>query len=458
MGPAGKPKTTIGLSAFDSLRAEDEPWLDKCFVPPPDFDLIAGARSSLVFGAIGSGKTTLFQALLARLAPSHDQKEPPAHLVINWHPHPAESDLSGSDAAAVQLTHILGSCADELLAYLARWPDGFITAPADAQQTLVWFVHHHLGADLGQRITFHAAQANKSSRSLLHTLLSRESSDEWLSAAKLTIVINEFTKALQEVRIGTVYILLSPDVLDTQEQTANSLYTFLSSLTLFENRHFLYKMIIPARLKSQLASAGVVNRRRVDVYSLNWSTEDLVEIAVRRTAMAAGESLNELAEICEDPKLVRWLERSSGDSPRGWLECITPLVAQYLRRRRPISTKEWTAIRTKSPPSLTFDEKEGLVAGWRCIDDLPEVPLALLRYLYEHRDRVCTRSELFHRAYLPARYPDASPERGHEYPKEYGDLLDTAIWRLRQKLEPDPRSPIYVITKRGKGYKLEHAW
>jgi hypothetical protein len=448
-----------GLSVFDSLRAEDEPWLDQCFVPPPDFDLIAGARSSLVFGAVGSGKTVLFQALLARLTPPQTQKELPSRLIVNWRPVPLEPGASGSAAAAVQLTHVLSGCADALLAYLARWPDKFTIAPADIQQTLVWFIHHHLEADARQRITAHAAQAQESGRSLLRSLLSRERSDEWLSAARPATIINELVKALREIGPRAVYVLVNPDTLGDPEQVESSLHAFLSSLTLFENRHFVYKMVLPAKLKESLASTGVVNRRRVDVYPLSWSVEDLTEIVVRRTAVAAGEPVSGLTEICEDIELVRWLERTGGDSPRGWLECVTPLVAQYLRRRRRISTQEWKAIRTKSPPPLVFnDEDESVTVGWRCIDDLPEVPLALLRYLYDHRNRVCTRDELYHQAYLSARYPDAPPEERREYPEEYDGVLDTVISRLRQKIEPDPRPPIYVVTKRDRGYKLDHVW
>ena len=221
-----------GLSAFDSLRAEDEPWLDRCYVPPPDLDLIAGTRSSLVFGTVGSGKTALFRALLARLAPSQDQKEPPSRLIVNWHPRPLEPGVWGSAAAAAQLSHVLSSCADALLAHLARWPDEFTAAPDDAQQTLEWFIHHHLGLDAQQRIAAHATQAPESGRALLHALRSREGSSEWLAAAKPATVINELVKTLREIGLGAVCVLVGPDALDAPERIMDSLCAFLSSLTL----------------------------------------------------------------------------------------------------------------------------------------------------------------------------------------------------------------------------------
>lgn len=42
---------------------------------------------------------------------------------------------------------------------------------------------------------------------------------------------------------------------------------------------------------------------------------------------------------------------------------------------------------------------------------------------------------------------------GHEYRHEL-DYIKVFIRRLREKLEPDPRSPRYILTERGVGYKL----
>jgi hypothetical protein len=450
----------IGLLAFDSLRAEDEPWLDQCYVPPPDFDLIAGTRSAIVFGAPGSGKTALFRALQERLGSKDDQQEPATSLAVNWQPTPIDPQVPGSTAARLQLLQIFGDCADALLVYLARWPDRFSIAPSDVQDTLIWFINHYLGPDTSRRVRAHAAQAQGPGQTLLNSLSSRQVSNEWLAAAKPDLVINEFIKALREIGLGKVYVLIGPDTLSNSDQTRQSLQAFFSSLTLFENPHFVYKMVLPMWLQDPLVSTGVIRRRRTRIYTLSWHLEDLITIVVKRTALASGSPVEKLAEICKDKNLSLWLERTGGDSPRGWLECIAPLVAQYLRRQRTISTEEWHDIRTQSSPRFMFDpESESAMVGWRRITDLPEVPRLLLSYLYENRERVCTRSELYHLAYLPTRYPDATEEERREYSADnYDSVLDTAISRLRKRIEPDPQTPMYVITERGKGYKLENAW
>lgn len=62
------PKVSAhGLAVFGALRAEDEPWLEECFVPPAEFDLMGGAPSAIVFGPPGIGKSAV-RAMLVRRA------------------------------------------------------------------------------------------------------------------------------------------------------------------------------------------------------------------------------------------------------------------------------------------------------------------------------------------------------------------------------------------------------
>lgn len=63
----------------------------------------------------------------------------------------------------------------------------------------------------------------------------------------------------------------------------------------------------------------------------------------------------------------------------------------------------------------------------------------LLKYLAERENKVFTREQLLEDVW------------GYEY---YGDIrtVDVTIRRLREKLEDDSASPIYIMTKRGVGY------
>ena len=100
----------------------------------------------------------------------------------------------------------------------------------------------------------------------------------------------------------------------------------------------------------------------------------------------------------------------------------------------------------------------GVRVGWRAIQitALPAGQRALLEYLHLHRNRACTRQELYFQAYQPLSLLDASTE-GREAPIDYDHILDSAISRLRQAIEPDPKARTYLKTVRGKGYRLDHA-
>ncbi len=71
--------------------------------------------------------------------------------------------------------------------------------------------------------------------------------------------------------------------------------------------------------------------------------------------------------------------------------------------------------------------------------DLTAREYEILRYMASNANRVIPREELMEKVW------------GYEY---YGDLraVDVAICRVRDKVEEDPSSPRYIITRRGVGY------
>ena len=74
--------------------------------------------------------------------------------------------------------------------------------------------------------------------------------------------------------------------------------------------------------------------------------------------------------------------------------------------------------------------------------ELTKFQFKLLTYLYENRERVCSRDELLNHLY-----------QEEEFERE-DSALDAHITRLRKKIEPDPTNPRYIITIPGHGYKF----
>jgi DNA-binding response OmpR family regulator len=65
----------------------------------------------------------------------------------------------------------------------------------------------------------------------------------------------------------------------------------------------------------------------------------------------------------------------------------------------------------------------------------------LLCHLMDHPGRVFNREELLENAWVPWEIDDYR-------------VVDVYIWRLREKIEEDPRRPQRLLTRRGQGYFL----
>lgn len=69
----------------------------------------------------------------------------------------------------------------------------------------------------------------------------------------------------------------------------------------------------------------------------------------------------------------------------------------------------------------------------------------LLCYFYEHANQLCTRRDLIEKVFERAYNEDNESQK---------TLLDTAIRRLRERIEHDVNHPRYILTERGGGYRF----
>jgi two-component system response regulator RegX3 len=67
---------------------------------------------------------------------------------------------------------------------------------------------------------------------------------------------------------------------------------------------------------------------------------------------------------------------------------------------------------------------------------------ALFDLLYHCLDQVCTKQQIADTVWS-------------EYEADVADYqIQSLVKRLREKIEPDPRHPVLIVTVRGRGYKL----
>ncbi|MCP4428449.1 MAG: winged helix-turn-helix domain-containing protein, partial [Chloroflexi bacterium] len=70
----------------------------------------------------------------------------------------------------------------------------------------------------------------------------------------------------------------------------------------------------------------------------------------------------------------------------------------------------------------------------------------ILAYLYDHAGELCRRETII---------KQGLGDENQEYDRfQEESRLNSAMSRLRQKIEPNPQNPQYLITVRGRGYKL----
>lgn len=456
----GHDNVPLGLAAFDSLHAEDEPWLQRCYVPPADFELMARWRSILVFGDPGVGKTALRLALQRRWAAPEGGRR---SLVVYW-PFSLEEDpnLTGTRLMRAYSAQALDVAARALARHLAGSPPDWMQMPDWAQYTLAWFLRQFLRGRAEQYVESLAPEFSGAQIAALREVLARPAPDVLPSSSPIPLIIAEIVKATQA--LGLEGIRLTVDALEPWYETdrmlvADHLESFLNALALFEHPRFTYAIMVPGELDCRDWSPGSVARRRVDAYRLQWDIDMLVRIMERRLALALGEDEFPLSKLGPPDRLRQWLAGCGGRNPRGWLATLRPFVNRFAVKsaktgqQQPLTDEECVRVQAESPPRLHVEPSTGRIfVGWREVTGLQPAQIALLKYLYAQRGEPCPRQTVL-RVYLEAtkqlfRLDDPKSER----------LLDQPIYRLRQAIEPDPYHPVFIFTERGGTIRLQNAW
>lgn len=115
---------------------------------------------------------------------------------------------------------------------------------------------------------------------------------------------------------------------------------------------------------------------------------------------------------------------------------LAPVFEGFARRQRLTLRRRHEGVRV--------DVESGNVwVDGRQAPTLTDLEYRLLLLLYGHLDQICDKYEIVEAVW------------GEEYIDQVDDArIDKLLSRLRAKIEPEPRSPRYLITVRGRGYRL----
>jgi len=99
-------------------------------------------------------------------------------------------------------------------------------------------------------------------------------------------------------------------------------------------------------------------------------------------------------------------------------------------------------LRVAGIPLLVVDQASGEVWVNRNPVTLSSKERALFDLLYRNAGRPCSKQQI-----AEAVWPEYRAE-------VYDYQIESLVKRLREKLEPDPRQPVLILTMRGRGYRL----
>jgi two-component system KDP operon response regulator KdpE len=179
---------------------------------------------------------------------------------------------------------------------------------------------------------------------------------------------------------------------------------------------------------------------------------DLVILDVMMPDMDGFETLRLLREVSAVPVIMLTVKADEEDKVRG-LELgaddyvtkpfspkeLSSRVKAVLRRTEMPAPVEKTTTKIDDYLQIDFDRRIVIAGGTEV--KLRPTEYRLLYHLVNNAGRIMTHEQLLSKAW------------GYEY-REESHYLRLYITYLRQKIEPDPANPRYILTERGVGYRF----
>ncbi|GIW05791.1 MAG: DNA-binding response regulator [Dehalococcoidia bacterium] len=182
---------------------------------------------------------------------------------------------------------------------------------------------------------------------------------------------------------------------------------------------------------------------------------DLVLLDVMMPEMDGFETLKAIREFSNVPIIMLTVQDSEASKVRG-LELgaddyvsktagrreLVSRIRAVLRRARMARPPSRSIVRIDDDLTVDFDRREVIVRGHAT--KLRPTEYKLLHHLIQNAGRLMTHEQLLTKVW------------GREY-RDDTQLLRLYITYLRQKIEPDPSKPKYILNERGMGYRFaEH--
>lgn len=440
---------------FKTLKAENEPWLGDVFRPLPAFERLKEGHSITLYGETGSGKTAM------RLALKREQKE--NIFTVLWLPEPIlENPTAGTALAQQAMKQAVRTCLEGLILE-GSLPERLGEPSIHIASALQWFLKNYLPFDPAFYLQSQADHLSGSETQWYLNLLEQPFPAVITEQASLKDQIRLLLMILHAAKYERLWLTIDGLERWTPRQTGEQLQALLeavlSTLVFFDLPNVAFKFFLPASFKSILHKTSGVERHRAEEVQLIWSAEDLKAMLEKRATYALSSSKKVTLDVlCESSEFLKWLGEYGGDSPRAWLEFAAPLIAEYQQQGRRLTAAQTHEFICQHPAVLRLDlERREIWLGRKCISVGSAPEFRVLEYLALRPGKIGSLEELYYYAYKEL---ETAPDKGEPAwasKETWRAAMDTLLWRLRQKIEPNPKEPIYLITHHGKGLELLHA-
>lgn len=440
---------------FKTLKAENEPWLGEVFVSLPAFERLTQGHSIILYGETGSGKTAM------RLALTREQPE--NLFTALWLPEPIlEKPAAGTALAQQAMKQAVRACLEGLILE-GSMPQRLGEPSSHIASALQWFLKNYLPFDPAFYLQSQADRLADAETQWYLKVLEQPFPAVITGQASLKDQIRLLLMILRAAKYERLWLAI--DGLErwtprqAGEQVQALLEAILSTLVFFDLPNVAFKFFLPASFKSILHKTSGVERHRAEEVPLTWSAEDLKAMLEKRITYALSSSKKvTLDALCEGGEFLKWLGEYGGVSPRAWLEFTAPLLAAYQQQGKRLTAAQTREFIRQHPAPLRLDrERREIWLGRKCVPIGSAPEFRILEYLALRPGKIGSLEELYYYAYKELETVPDKGEPAWTSKANWRAAMDTLLWRVRQKIEPNPKEPIYLITHHGKGLELLHA-
>jgi hypothetical protein len=268
-----------------------------------------------------------------------------------------------------------------------------------------------------------------------------------------------FVGLVRELGIAGLYVTVDrldelPETVDRPDAVAELVLPLISHLPLMETEGVGFKFFLPMGTLNLLQESPRARLDRLPVHAIRWSDDLLAQMLEKRlVTFSAGNvrSLDQLASTQLADSIESELVQAANGSPRRLLRLGELFFMERARRMEKddllLTRGVWEAAyaafnRRYPPPPLVVD------------DGVPQVWVGR---------RAVGLTSLEHK-FLLALYQGGGWREKEPLIMEVWDTVegvsDQAVSRLvrriREKIEPFPGAPIYLLTEHNQGFRLEH--